>query len=907
MKTAPEIPQRRITAQDLIALRLPVDLAPSPDGRTLALTVADVDFGHGEHDVQLYLAPDPDPPPAHAPAPGAPGASAAHAAPAARAGHAAPAARPCPSSGRGTPEAPAAGPDPFPVRQLTHGLSHIGSPAWSPDGRNLAFVTFRPQPHEDEEDDQREDGSDKDQVFLLPRSGGEARRLTEAPEGVEAFRWAADGSGVYFAGPAPRPAAERGWRRRRREAKEDAIVVHGDVPAWEFWFQPLDGHACRLHGGVKGVDDFDVSPDGNLLVYATNHTGRNEDSDRTEVIVRDLRDGSERRLTGGRGGAETAPTFTSDGRFVLFHGWADPAFAFSRQELFAVELANSDGQTKGQPDGQPEGPTKGQPDGPPRALLAGVDRDLEEFEPLPDGRVAALVAWGMESRLVILDPATGAHRFVPTTGRYLTHLAVARTSGRVAVVSEDAGSLPEAGFLDLADGAFERLTDLNPDAAEWRRAERHRVRWTNEGLEHEGLLLLPAAEDRLGPGPPPLLVWLHGGPHWRVTDTLRAYDAEVFAGEGFAVFLPQYRGSSGYAENYQLAIRNDLGGAESRDILAGVDEVARRGLADASRAALAGASYGGYLTNWLLATTDRFKAGVSMAGIFDLGQDFSTSEYGSWETHYLGGTPWDKPQLYRERSPLTHAASITAPLLILHGLEDDNTVVTNAKGLYRALLTLGRTVEFVVYPREGHGLSEPAHRLDECQRTIEWLARHVLGGATPRLAGREVAAGGLTLTLLGHVARREFNGVRPAHGRVFAEVTALVQAAEQGPDALRLVTAGPRSDIVLVDGHGGLFRPVGVPIEVHGHPLLLLGGGTVEARRGEDQRPPTLPVAAVFELPDEAATYRLRVFDLPPVLVQLEPPDDDGPPEDEAPAAGDAPAPESESALAARRRRPLSR
>ncbi len=777
----PETPRRRITAQDLIALRLPVDLAPAPDGTALALTVADVDFGHGEHDVQLHLAPDPDPPPA----------------------------------------APGEEPDRFPARQLTHGLSHVGSPAWSPDGRFLAFITFRPQPHEDEEDDQREDGSDKNQVFLLPRGGGEARRFTEAPEGVEIFRWAADGSGVYFAGHAPRPAAERGWRRRRRDAKEDAVVVHGDLPAWEFWFQPLEGRARRLHGGLKGVDDFDVSPDGHLLAYATNHTGRTEDSDRTEVLVRDLRDGSERRLTRGRGGAETAPTFTLDGRFVLFHGWADPGFAFSRQELFAVELATAEGGE----------------DGPPRPLLAAVDRDMEEFEPLPDGRVAALVAWGMESRVVLLDPARGAHEMLPVTGRYLTHLAVARDSGRLAVVSEDPGSLPEAGFLDV-DGAFGRLTDLNPDAADWRRAERRVVRWANEGFEHEGLLLLPAPEDRRGAGAPPLIVWLHGGPHWRVTDTLRAYDAEAFAAEGWAVFLPQYRGSSGYAEAYQLAIRHDLGGAEARDVLAGVDEVARLGLADASRAAVAGASYGGYLTNWLLATTERFKAGVSMAGIFDLGQDFSTSEYGCWETHYLGGTPWEKPQLYRERSPLTHAASITAPLLILHGLDDDNTVVTNAKGLYRALLTLGRTVEFVVYPREGHGLSEPAHRLDECQRTLEWVERHVLGGAVPRLAGREVGANGLTLALLGQAARREFNGLRPAHGRVFAEVTALVQAQEGGPDLLRLVTSGPRSDVVLVDGHGGLFRPIGVPIEVHGQQQLLLGGGTLEARRGEDHRPP---------------------------------------------------------------------
>lgn len=808
-------PQRRIIPQDLIGLRVPADVDVAPDGACVAYTVSEVDFVHGEHNLQLHLAPTV-------------------------------------ATVAATPEAAA---PPRPTRQLTFGLSQISAPAWSPDGRHLAFVTFRPQPHEDEEDDQREDGADKNQVFVLPSSGGEARRLTEAAEGVERFRWRPDSSGVYFIGHGPRPAAARTWRRRRKDAKDDGVVVYGEIPTWECWFQPLEGRPRRLFGGLRGLEDFDVSPDAATIAYSTNHTGLTADADRTEIILRDLATGDERRLTHGRGGAEVSPAFSSDGRFLLFHGWADPAVAFSGQRLFAVDLSA--------------------PESPPRPLLAELDRDLEEFVPLPGGRAAALIAWGFESRLVIVEIASGAAQIVPLEGKYLTRLAAASGAGRIALAAEDGATPPEIGFVDPTSGVFEPLTDLNPETLEWRRARRQRVAWKNEGLEHEGLLLLPAPEDRLAGEPPPVLVWIHGGPNWRATDALRTADAEAFAGEGWAVFLPQYRGTSGYSEPYQLAIKGDLGGADARDILAGLDHIGRLGLVDLGRAVVAGASYGGYLTNWLLAKTDRFRAGASLAGIFDLGQDFSTSEYASWELHYLGGPPWEKPDLYRERSPLTYAASIHAPLLILHGLEDDNTFFTNGKALYRALSTLGRTVEFVVYPREGHGISEPAHRLDQCHRILEWFGRHALGGATPRLVGREVKNGVVKLTLLGRQTRREYNGVRPPEGRTFFEVSVLLSAMENGPEFIRLLPAGPGSDLVLMDERGDLLRPIGVPVEVHGQSVLFNGAGVVEAWRGDDGRPPALPVTVVFDAPDEIATYRLRVLDLPPVLLQVPPPDED--------------------------------
>ncbi len=805
MKANPE--SRGPAAADLIALRLPEEPALAPDGQRAVLTLGEIDLARSEERRQLQLVLP-----------------------------------------------PTAGEELGEGSTISYGLEDAREPEYSPDGTQLAFVTFRAQPHEDEEDDEREDGHAKSQVFVMPTGGGEARRLSELAEGVESYRWLPDGSGVLALGQAPRPAAERAWRRHRGEQRDDPSVADAEIPAWEIWRIPLEGRAERLLAGERGLEDFDVSPDGRLLAYASNHTGRPEDVDRVEIVVLELETGESWRVSSGRGGAESGPRFTLDGRHLVYGGWADPKISFSRQELFAVEIESRSA---------------------PRPLLASFDRDLEEYVALPDGRVAVLVAWGLESRVLFIDPATGRCEALPLEGWVLRSMSAADVSGDLAFIAENAARAPELAVWRAGGSELEFWTELNPDTRTWARAERRRVVWDNEGFRHEGLLLLPP-----GVATPPVLVWLHGGPHWRPLDTLRCYEAEAYVADGFAVFLPQYRGSSGESERYALAIRRDLGGAEARDIVAGLDRIVADGLVDGARAAVAGASYGGYLTSWLLATTDRFRAGISMAGIFDLGHDYLGSDHFIWEEHYLGARPWEEPELYHQRSPLAHVETLRAPVLVLHGVDDDITPLANSRGLYRALRALGRDTELVVYPREGHGLTEPQHRLDAHARITEWLARHVGGAERPHVAGRSLTHEAVTLLPLEQHVRRDYAGRRPPEGRVYFEVSLLLSAAEGGPELLALQAAGGSADIVLIDGEGGLHRPIGVPIEVHGQTALLAGRGTVEAWVGEDGRPPSLAVSSVFELPEEHAVYELRVLDFPPLrlAVRAEPEHDDSGP-----------------------------
>ena len=777
-----------MTIEALVKWQQPYEAALSPDGESVVFSLGEADFERSEIRTQVYCAS-------------------------------------LPRDG----EAPS-------HRQITYGMHDATQPRWSPDGAFVSFVTFRPQPHENEDDDQREDGLEKQQVFLLPTEGGEGRRLTEFREGIEAYVWWPDGSGVAVSAPAPRNEAERSWRRRRGENNDDGVVVYGDIPSWDVWFQPLDGKPRRILDGIKGLDDFDISPDGRFIAYSTNHSGRVEDQDRFEVILREIETGEQRRVTSGRGGSEGGPRFTADGRYLLLSVWADPRRSMSRQDVLAIDLG--DGASV------------------PRLLLEEIDRDVEEFAVMPDGRVAVLVAEGMESRLWFIDPANGESEPVASIGGVMREICVAAKSGSVAFLHEDRKSLPDIAILGTGDELL-FLTAFREQLESRRLARREHLRWSNEGFDHEGLLLTPATGK--GGEPWPLLTLIHGGPHWRNLDNVTVGDAEAFAALGWAVFLPGYRGSSGAGQEYSLASYKDLGGGDARDILAGLEVLEDDPRIDTSRSAVAGASYGGYMTAWLLATTKKFKAGIALAGVYDLAQDYLTSRWFTWESQYLGGRPWEDEEIYRERSPLTYVSEIEAPLLILHGREDDNTPAFNARALHRALRDLDRTTELVIYPREGHGVFEPAHRLDAFRRCSAWLASHVLDRPGIHVTGRKLRRSEGALLPLGASIRRDYANRLPRRERSFLEVSFVIESRDVGVEVIDFVPCGGEAEVLLIDEHGDRHRPVGIPAETEGQALLFEGRGKVEAHQGEDGTPPVLPVTVVFEIPRDASEFEVQV------------------------------------------------
>ncbi|NOY77168.1 MAG: S9 family peptidase [Calditrichaeota bacterium] len=189
---------------------------------------------------------------------------------------------------------------------------------------------------------------------------------------------------------------------------------------------------------------------------------------------------------------------------------------------------------------------------------------------------------------------------------------------------------------------------------------------------------------------------------------------------------PNPRGSEGYGDKFGQANRYDLGGGDYRDIMRGVDHVIQMGVADSTRMGVIGGSYGGYMTNWIISQTRRFKAAVSMFGIFSLLTDWSNSIQPSWEKMYFGAYYWEDLQPYLKHSPAFYVTHIHTPVLILHGKKDQMTFISNSKEMYQALRILKRPVEFVVYPREGHGISrEPNHRVDVYRRALKWFTHYL--------------------------------------------------------------------------------------------------------------------------------------------------------------------------------------
>jgi dipeptidyl aminopeptidase/acylaminoacyl peptidase len=339
-----------------------------------------------------------------------------------------------------------------------------------------------------------------------------------------------------------------------------------------------------------------------------------------------------------------------------------------------------------------------------------------------------------EMPVVRVSLATGRAERVHTRSTVDYNLSLSRDGRTLAYRAVDARSMGELTVVDLPSGAHRALTAVNPSLNELRLGRLEPVSWQSfDGMEIWGLLLTPPGYD--GGRRLPLVVYCHGGPIGGVTlglfpqfmhvpGQIDPYPTEAFASAGYAVLFPMPRGGSGYGEAGHRMIVNDWGGPDYKDIMAGVDHLIARGVADADRLGVMGASYGGYLTNWIVTQTTRFKAASAGASIADLTDLYYLTEGGDLMVEYFK-RPWENPDGYRDRSPLTHAAKVTTPLLLQHGDRDPRVPLATAQKFHRALAALGKTVEFDVYPRGGHVFYEPVQQRTVMTRNLEWFRRWI--------------------------------------------------------------------------------------------------------------------------------------------------------------------------------------
>ncbi|EOD64781.1 prolyl oligopeptidase family serine peptidase [Amycolatopsis vancoresmycina] len=344
-----------------------------------------------------------------------------------------------------------------------------------------------------------------------------------------------------------------------------------------------------------------------------------------------------------------------------------------------------------------------------RNLTAGLP--VCPLELAGGGPLLALFAEGLDTTIRRLDPATGAFAELTRAAGSLNGLSAG--GGTVAVVASTATE-PDTVHCGPPGGPLARLGELPLRGIRWGGQERLAYR-AEDGLDLDGLLVLPPGRTRAD-GPFPLVTLVHGGPYDRFADRFQLgwfRCGQWLAAGGFAVFLPNPRGSSGHGHAFAASVAGDVGGAEFTDLLTGIDLLVKDGVADEDRLGIAGGSHGGFMAAWAVAHTDRFKAAVVSAGVIDWPLLAATGEHSRFELA-LGS---------RETSPITHADRIATPVLIVHGEDDANVPLSQAELLHHALGD--RPHEFVVYPREGHSLRERGHQLDFLRRMRAWFS-HLL-------------------------------------------------------------------------------------------------------------------------------------------------------------------------------------
>jgi dipeptidyl aminopeptidase/acylaminoacyl peptidase len=596
------------------------------------------------------------------------------------------------------------------ARRIAEGTRVFNTPLpaprlrWSPDGASVSFLGLaadKPAP----------------QVFAVAAMGGEARALTAAAEGVIGYEWAPDGKSLAYLTRDPMSEEEQ------KQRKDNSFVTRVDAPerGRRLWLQPQDGALPRaLTPPAHYVDSFSWSPDGREIAYSAAPITGFMAQYSTHLYAIPSASGSP-RIVVDRLGMNTSPQYSPDGRSIAFVSTGGRASLMAPRGLAVVASS-----------------------GAPAAIRSyGLDdawvsdltwtRDSRSIYLLTTDGTFASREHMFEQPIVRVRLDNGrAERLAGSTLVY--SLSQSLDGSRLAYRAVEGRTMGDVFVLDTASERATKLTDVNPELRGLELGKLEAVQWRSfDGMRIWGLLLTPpgwTAGRKV-----PLLVYCHGGPNGGVTyglfpqfmhvvSQIDPYPTEAMASAGFAVFFPMPRGGAGYGEAGQRAIVNAWGEADYRDIMTGVDDLIAKGIADPDRLGVMGASYGGYMTDWIVTQTGRFKAASTAASISDLADQYFLSDGGEVMAEYFK-RPWEARESYFAHSPINFVQNVTTPLLIQHGENDRRVPIANAWKFYRALKALGKTVEFDIYPRSGHVYYEPTMQREAMKRNLEWFTRWI--------------------------------------------------------------------------------------------------------------------------------------------------------------------------------------
>ena len=570
-------------------------------------------------------------------------------------------------------------------RQYTRGEKSATAPEWSPDGTMLAFLTDR------EKDGER-------QVWMMMADGGEAWAVTSHKGGVSGFRFSPDGKQILLSS-ADQPSKDE---EDRKKVKDDTMVIDRDIKMTHLWLWNIEKKdEKRLTEGDFTVSEPQWSPDGTQITYTTRPTPKADDGSFSEVWVQTVGTGAKKKLVGSPASGDTA-RWSPDGNWIAYAGTPDANAGVSTTYLYVMPAAG----------------------GTPKQLTAKFDLSVGTPVWSRDGKTIYFSTNVLEANEVFsADVSTGAVIQLSRRGESLGITEISR-DGKI-IVGTFSGARPTELYKTGVDfTATEALTEHNSWLKDYALAKTEVVKWkSKDGTEIEGLLTKPVGYEN--GNKVPFLLNPHGGPTGASVNNFNG-TVQVLAANGFAVLQPNFRGSTGKGLAFSQANKDNWGKGDYEDCMTGVDAMIATGLADPDRLGAFGWSYGGYMTFWILTQTDRFKAvspGAGLSNIYSMYSQNDIQRYLRW--FYSDKSPWDATDLYWDRSPMKYVKNVKTPTMIMHGQVDTRVPIAQAQEFYMALKEMKVPVEFVVYPRENHGFTEPRHQMDRVRRYVKFFARYL--------------------------------------------------------------------------------------------------------------------------------------------------------------------------------------
>ncbi|HEX2835160.1 MAG TPA: S9 family peptidase [Thermoanaerobaculia bacterium] len=580
------------------------------------------------------------------------------------------------------------------AKELTAGS--VGG--WSPDGKSLALTTGG-------------------QIALYDVAAGTTTKLQELPGGASTIKWVPDGSALIATSdihPDCGLDAKCIAEKEKAPASKARVIDSLLYRHWMSWqaptrshilYVPLRGAARDLtpgpydapHFSVGGGDEFDISPDGKELVFARNTDANPERSTNSDLFVVNTSGGDAKRIT-SRTGADTSPLYSPDGRYIAYRSQARNSYESDLFELWLYDRAAGTSKRIASDFNDWIDSAVWSPDSKTLLVTSGVKARHLIYEVTLDGRMTQVTKAGSADSIVIAPDGKTLYFSMSTLRRPSDIHSMSRSGTPVQLTHHN-----DALLAQLTMGAVEELT--------WKGADDATV---------QGWLVKPPNFDATKKYP--AIVLIHGGPQGAWADSWSyRWNPQMWVARGYVVLMPNPRGSTSFGQQFVEQISQDWGGSVYTDLMNGVDVFAQLPYVDANRTGAAGASYGGYMINWILGHTNRFKALVSHDGVYNLESMWGATEelwFPEWE---FGGTPWEQPEQYEKWSPHRFAKNFTTPTLVVHGELDYRVPLDQGLQLFTALQRRGVPSRLLLFPDEGHWVLKPQNSKVWHETVLGWM------------------------------------------------------------------------------------------------------------------------------------------------------------------------------------------